>query len=274
MKKETKAEKSKKQKIGSNLNKIYILVGIILIVIAMSLSLFLKKSNNKENPKTKEENNQVDTLKKEMDYYMLISSLTASNLPEEYFGYFFKKDKYVSSEIENEVKIYMAIRRIIAANIEKYGDGSKKITLKEKDVEQSLKEIFGENQEIKHESLRGNSCSYSGFQYDKKNHVYIETPDTECDNNTLSILMRQESYQSTEEKIELTVSAMFVDTIYNKETSKVTYNYYQDMERKNLITSSSEYNLDMENGLDSYKFTFMKVGDNYQLSLVEKILNS
>lgn len=263
----------KGRKIRKISKKMQIILGVLgsLLLIFGGFLLIRNFTGNKDSKNHKDLEEKTNP-KREVDLYTLISSLNITGLPSEYFGYFFTKDSYSKEEISSQVKIYMAIRKIMASNPDAYKDPSKKMTISVSEVEKSMKELFGKNVEIKHESLIGNSCSYSSFKYDKSNKEYVQKPGECEDEKTISILMEQESSTNTEEKKEFTVWVAFVDFSYDKDTNQMNYQYYKDVNKTSSIGVSEKYDLEpFKELVNRYRFTFMKQDDDYIFDKVELI---
>lgn len=268
--------KKNKKKNNINLDKkrIFWLALVLVAIITIIIILALPKNNgnnNKMDPNptspTQEQDQQQMTMP---DYYTIINYLNLTELPDEYFGYFYKKDSYTSSEISNKVKVYMGIRKVIANNPSNYEDTSKKQEISSKDVEKSVKEIFGKDTKITHESLGGNSTSYSGFKYN--NNKYTQTESKETVSQDLTILSQLKEQVVTEEKAEITVSVIYVGVGYDTEQKKVIYSYYNDQNKEKLVTTSDVYSISgLEDKVSNYKFTFVKTDGKYVFEKVEKI---
>lgn len=256
-----------KKKIGKR--TLWIGIIMLLALIITGLFVFTNKEEKKQVEKPKDPEEEIQA---KLDYYLLVSSLNISELPQDYFGYFFKKDKYNQQEIDNQVKIYMAIRKVVAENPKKYEDLNKEHVIESTKVEKSLKEIFGKNMKINHESLTGNSCSYSGFKYDKEKNEYIQKPDDCEEEQKMSILMEQSNIEITDEKTELTVIMAFVDFNYDIESNKIIYEYYKDNSKQFLIGTKEQYDLDgIREQSDTYKFIFINKNGQFIFDSVEKM---
>lgn len=247
----------------------FILSFLLLIFGGYILIKNLTSGDWNRNSKNSEE---TEKTKKETDFYTLISSLNITGLPSEYFGYFFKKDSYQTEEISNQVKIYMAIRKIMAEDPTIYQDSSRELSISLKQVEQSIEELFGKNAKLKHESLIGNSCSYSSFIYNKDKKQYIQKPGECEDEKTMSILMEQESTVHTEEKEEFIVWIAFVDFSYDRTSGQMDYQYYKDANKIYSVGVSEKYELEpFKESVNRYRFTFTKEDSHYIFDKVELI---
>jgi len=258
------------RKISKKMQIVLIVLGSLLLIFGGFL-LIRNLTKNGNSKKSKDSEEKANT-RKDVDLYTLISSLNITGLPAEYFGYFFTKDSYQVDEVNHQVKIYMAIRKIMAENPDAYKDPSKKMIISEEKVEKAVKELFGEQVELKHESLVGNSCSYSSFKYDKTKKEYVQKPGECEDEKTISILMEQESSINTEETKEFIVWVAFVDFSYDRNSGQMSYQYYKDVNKDSPIGNNEKYDLEPFKGLvNRYRFVFMKQDNRYIFDKVERI---
>ena len=261
---------SKFQKLSKKMKIVFVILCILLFVFGSYL--LIKNLNNRDRNKSSNHLEEKTKPKKETDFYTLISSLNITGLPSEYFGYFFTKDSYQVQEITNQIKIYMAIRKIMAEDSATYQDPSKELSISLKQVEQSVKELFGKDEKIKHESLVGNSCSHSSFKYNKDKQKYIQKPGECEDEKTMSILMEQESAVHTDEKKEFTVWVAFVDFSYDQDSGRMSYQYYKDVNKTYPIGESEKYELELfKESVNRYRFSFTKEDSHYIFDKVEVI---
>ena len=80
----------------------------------------------------------------------------------------------------------VAIRKVITDK--KIDITKSEIKINASDVEKALKLLFGNNVKYKHESLTGNSCSYSNFKYDKSTKEYVQKSSECIESRTGSII--------------------------------------------------------------------------------------
>ena len=245
-------------------NKKLLIGGIILllIIIAIILSIVLKKDSKK------------DVLEKhetqKYNYYDIISYLKLSDLPDEYYGYFYKKDKMTTDSISNNIKIYMAIRKVIT---------DKKITgnieIKAKDVENALNSIFGPNVKYNHQSITGNNISYTSFIYDRDSKIYSEEKIDcdDCDSTQNSTIISEIiKTDDTNNIVEVYEKVGFVTTEYDLDTKKVVYNIFKDINEKELIGTTNQYSIEKyKDQLNTYKYTFKKNENSYYFEKVELV---
>lgn len=282
-KKETKVTKKKVQNKVER-KKIVIFASVILVILLLFVGLFFmftksdkKEQNKNQNEKHNSESSKIikitDTNGTGFDPYNLVYSLNLNTLPKEYFAYFFKEDSITKDNMENKVKIFLAIRKLILENEEKYGDVTKEIHVSTEAVSKALKIIFGEDVTFTHESLMGNACTFTGFSYDSEKKEYVQKPSDDCGvNQDLIIYSEQENATVTENVLEVPISVVYVETVINPESTDVSYNYYQDVNKQTLLTTNNQYNTDaIKDKLQKYKFKFSLVNDTYQFGEVEKV---
>ncbi len=273
-KKKEKKEKSTKKKKKSQINEVMMkrwMIGAIIVLVVFLGIVGIMDRNQKEEKKEEPSNQEQEW--KGLDYYTMINYMSLDSLPEEYFAYFFQNDQLLRENLENRFKLYLAIRQAISNHPEEYEDTTKTLTISEEEVNRAAHTLFGDYEEVRQESISGNSCSYSNFKYDEKKKQYIQEPD-DCENasekNVFTILKDQ---QIGEEKVELTVGVAYVGVNYNPETDVLTYNYYTDKDMTNLIFTSTEYTMDdIIDKVDSFKFTFVKEEDHLIFEKVEKVI--
>lgn len=253
--------------------KTKILIVCVGIVIVSCLIIFIvlnygKKEENKEESK---EQTSIEKYNNLLDYAAITSYLNLNSLPDNLYGYFYKEESYKTNEIDNQVKLYMALRNLITETNK--GDYSKEISFTEKEVKSKINELFGKNVDFKNESLEGDTCSFSNFKYDSKNKVYVQKPEECITGRTDNIFNEIVSEEMTDESKIITVKVGFIEVSYDINNHKVVYDLYSDISKTQLIISSngldpSQYK-DM---LSNYKFTFTKTKEgNFYLEKVEMV---
>lgn len=246
-------------------NMIILIVAFCILAIVVGSLVIINKEKRKE--KSEESTNSLESNQVDKS---IINYLKLSSLPEEYFGYFYQEDKYNNSSIDNNIKIYMAIRKVLSN--QKDINYSKKIEIKEADVTDALKELFGSDVTYKHESLEGNTCSYTNFKYNKSKKMYIQEPDGCFESNTDTILSEIIDKKTTDKKIEIYEKIGYVEISYNTQNKKISYNIYKDIAKKNKIATIDEYSISsVKDSLSTYKYTFIKENNNYYLNSVELV---
>lgn len=253
---------------------IYIVAFILLVIVICSL-VIVNKNNHKEKDSDTDINNEdVNTenigVSESYDYYSVINYFKLNNLPVEYYGYFYQNDQIDYSDIKNDVKLYMAIRKVITD--ENMIDVTKKIEIKESSIDKAIKSIFGQDAEYKNESLNGDSCSYSNFKYNKANKTYIQEPGECLETRTDSIIYEFIDTKENDNQLIVQEKVAFVEISYNLETRKIAYNIYKDIEKKEKVITVDSYNIDSYRDLlNTYQYTFKKDSGNYHLQKVELV---
>ena len=248
-------------------NKKTIIIGfaIILLLVFGYLVIINKDSTKKE--KNEPTNDKVELVNFDET---VINYVKLNSLPEEYFGYFYKKDKYNMSDIDNNIKIYMAIRKVLSNQDDV--NPSKKIEIKEEDVTKELKTIFGNNVTYKHESLNGNNCSYTNFKYDKSKKIYVQEKG-ECDQSeTATIIYENIDRNETDTNLIIKERMAYVQTSYDLENKKVVYHIYKDINKTEKVATVDNYSIaSCKDLLNTYQYTFKKENKNYYLEKIEKV---
>ena len=247
----------------------YVVLATLLIIVVGTLVITNKEKRGELGNLEEENKEEVLT---GIDYYSIMNYQKLNTLPDKYYGYFYKINKVEAKNIDNKIKLYMAIRKVVAD--QKLGDVEKEIKIKESDIKKAIKEIFGNNVVYKNESLSGNACSYTNFQYDKSSKTYIQKPSDCTDNRTDTIL--DEIISTTEENniVKVQEKVGFVETSYNLETKKLSYNIYKDIEKKEKVATVDNYSIDScKELLNTYQYTFKKDNNHYYLESTEMIVN-
>ena len=277
--KEHNIKETTSKKVVNKKKAVLICSVLIVLLLCITLGFIFLKSDKKDN---KNQNNQhldsskivriTDTNGTEFDPYSFVYSLNLGTLPEEYFGYFFKRDSVNVNDLENKVKIFLAIRKLIAEDEEKYADEEKEIHISAELVEKALKIIFGRDVSYTHESLGGNSCTFTGFNYDADKKEYIQKPSDNCTNiQNLIVYTEQGNVTVVDNIFEIPITAVFVETVVHPESTDISYNYYQDINKQTLLTTNSQYNIgEIKDKLQSYKFQFNIVDGIHQFSVFER----
>ncbi len=257
-----------------NKNVLIIIISVVVILL-IALGVLIFNNKDKDNkPKDNNKGNNTENLEnaKMPDYYSILSYLKLTNLPEKYLGYFYQKDNYSVSTIDNKVKIYMGIRKVIGDNGDKYNNPTNKIELKKEDVEKALISIFGPDIDYKHESLDGNSCSFSSFKYDKTKNLYIQEPGECPEMGTDTMLTEISNIKQEDKTVEIYEKFAYVELSYNLESQKVSYDIYKEVAKTTKVATVDEYSLEScKDQLNTYKYTFKLNNKNYYLESVELV---
>ena len=148
-----------------------VLLSMLAILIATGCSFSLKNKVNEENKnstnaiekQTYESLNIDDSLVTELynkiDYYLYYGP---------YMGYFYQKDSISVDDMDNKLKLYLALN-----NAETTSDESGDILLiSDSSVKKAMEDLFG-NIDYKNESLANSKpCGFNGAQYDESKKQY------------------------------------------------------------------------------------------------------
>ena len=261
MKKETKS-KRKKQALDSAKWITIGLCGLLfIIIIVLIVTFFISQDKMKSNEATPEATAQpTDPAEvKTPDYYTVINYLNLNTLPKEYYGYFFQNNELSADDMDNQIKIYMAIRKIVADNPNAYLNTDKKLEINASDVEKALTTLFGKEVEYEHTSLNGNACSYTDFKYDKESKLYTQMPSECLDAARNTIYTELVSTNEDEDKIVIREKVAIINFDYNLEAKKTYYYVYRDLAATDLIATVENYGIDScRDSVPTYQFTFLK----------------
>lgn len=252
---------------------VYIVMATILVIVVGSL-VTINKNNRKDKEIDKDNNENVNTenieISESYNYHSIINYFKLNNLPAEYYGYFYQKGQIDYSDIENDVKIYMAIRKVITD--ENMVDVTKKIEIQSSSIDKAIKSIFGENVKYKNESLNGESCSYSNFKYNKSSKTYIQEPSECLENRTDSMIYEFIDTNEDDNQLIIQEKIAFVEISYNLEMNKIVYNIYKDIWKKEKVATVDNYSIDScRDLLNTYQYTFKKNNNNYNLQKIELV---
>ena len=276
MKKETKSKRKKQALDSAKWIRIGLCGLLFIIIIVLIVTFFISQDKMKSNEATPEATAQpTDPAEvKTPDYYTVINYLNLNTLPKEYYGYFFQNDELSADDMDNQVKIYMAIRKIVADNPNTYLNTDKKLEINASDVEKALTTLFGKEVEYKHVSLNGNACSYTDFKYDKESKLYTQMPSDCPDAARNSIYTELVSTNEGEDKIVINEKVAIINFDYNLEAKKTYYYVYRDLEATDLIATVENYGIDScRDSIPTYQFTFLKDKEsgNYYFDKVELV---
>ena len=204
---------------------------------------------------------------------------------DDYFGYFFKKDKTLVSDIPNSYKALIAIMSMYDdKNYVKEYDIPNEVggmEVKASDVENKVKEIFG-NVSFKNETTPAYACwGASKFTYNEADGYYRSTEGCglECNENEMVTTTIVKAETVNDKTLNIYVKPEFkIEENACGDDSFVYQNYlkkvYSDINMTNLVASlkyTEQYDKSYTNKLDTYKFSFEKDGSNYYFKSVEKV---
>lgn len=261
MKKETKKKRKRQALDNAKWIRISLCGLLLIIIIVLIVTFFISQDKMKANePKPEPTVQPTDPAEvKTPDYYTVINYLNLNTLPEEYYGYFFKNDELSVDDMDNKIKVYMAIRKIVADNPNAYLNTDKKLEINASDVEKALTTLFGKKVKVEHTSLSGNACSYTDFKYDKENNLYTQMPSDCPDAARNTIYTELVNTNEDEDKIVISEKVAIINFDYNLEEKKTYYYVYRDLEATDLIATVENYGIDScRDSVPTYQFTFLK----------------
>ena len=261
MKKETKSKRKKQALDSAKWIRIGLCGLLFIIIIVLIVTFFISQDKMKSNEATPEATAQpTDPAEvKTPDYYTVINYLNLNTLPKEYYGYFFQNNELSADDMDNQIKIYMAIRKIVADNPNAYLNTDKKLEINASDVEKALTTLFGKEVEYEHTSLNGNACSYTDFKYDKESKLYTQMPSEYLDAARNTIYTELVSTNEDEDKIVISEKVAIINFDYNLEAKKTYYYVYRDLAATDLIATVENYGIDScRDSVPTYQFTFLK----------------
>lgn len=178
---------------------------------------------------------------------------------------FYKKDKLTADQINNDIALMIGIKDNIKTK-ERYVSAEK--------VEASIKKILGGKIEVKHNTVTGGCGAY--YKYDSKKKRY-DTDQGICGYEFEPYVVEKttKAYQKGD-IIEIYRKAVLVETV--EKVDGYNYEMYHKIltpDRKKVIAKKVEIELNSTDKYidksDEYKFTFIKEGECYIFSSVEKV---
>ena len=260
-----------------------VIIVLSLLVVCLGGYIVLNKT---ESTKTEEKKDNVVSLYVDnatvKNVYSNFDIMTLKGfVDDDYFGYFFKKDKTLVSDIPNSYKALIAIMSMYDdKNYVKEYDIPNEVggmEVKASDVENKVKEIFG-NVPFKNETTPAYACwGASKFTYNEADGYYRSTEgcgDAHIEISEENSIVKAEVVNDN--ILNIYVKPEFVKVTFNEGTDNFyPKNVYSDFNITNLVaTYNNEYEEHQKsytNKLDTYKFSFEKDGSNYYFKSVEKV---
>ena len=248
-----------KKQLFFNIFTIYVIISLVIFMkkkifigifgLFLLFLLLLPLNNNKENNETKP-NETLIYLNNLLEIPHYTIERRYNNDP--YEGYFYTKDYVDFNNMDNQVKIYLAIRNMKQNDWKNYTK-DEYITIKQTEVKRQMKEIFG-NDKYTNESIFGDPCSYANFEYDDYSKIYIMQGNT-CPNEYNSYYITKIiDYEIKDEEI----------TIYEKVGYLNNNELYKIKNDSRIITTLKDNNIDKYlDELNTYKYLFIKENDKF-----------
>lgn len=243
-----------------------IIILILLAVIALEtkilydnnlLSVKGNKKQNDVNAELKVDNNENKEEEKNSEWYIKKYSYLLDNIKTNIVGedkYYLYKDNYTNDSISNTVKLNMAYQLLKKENIK---NENSVINVKENDIKNAYKKIFGNLDNYKAENFN-NSCIQFIYNENSKNYMAI---DTTCDTNNEELIEQIKNIYEEDSKI-------IIETIVGTKTQD---NNLVNIDG-NIITDNYSGNInEYEESLNKYKYVFELKDKNYYLKEINKI---
>lgn len=269
---ETKNKLDKMEKRIYKYKNISIIKRNIVIILFLAIIIFETKilydndllhlSNNKkidennisETKKELEEQEEVKDTKWYIDNYSYLLDNVKTDLTGEDTYYLYKKN-YTESSIRNSVRLNMSYQLL---NKEDIIIENSVVTIKESDLKESYKKIFGSLDNYKSENFN-NNCIQFIYNKDSKSYMAINTV---CEESNEELLEEIKAIYEEDNKIviETIVGIKIKDNkeLNNIDGTKVTDNYSGNI---------SEF----EDKLNKYQYIFEKTDNNYYLKEINKL---
>lgn len=209
------------------------------------------KQNNNEN---KEDKNEKDTKWYIENYSYLLDNIK-TNIGGEDKYYLYKKN-YTESSIRNTVKLNMAYQLLDKDNI---SVENSVINVKENDLKDAYKRIFGSLDNYKAENFNNNCIQ---FIYNKDTFMAI---DTKCDESKERLVEKINNIYEKDNKIIINT----IVGIYNKENKNLV-----NMDGEKLTDNYSDNISEYENKLSKYEYVFELKDKSYYLKEINKLKKS
>lgn len=270
-------------------NKGLICLVIILIVLVLGLGgyivydkvLNVEKESNKEQEK-QNENKTEDILseeeKEQLNEKMQIIMEMDDEFDTPHFGYYYEEEQFLTSEMGNQEKIFLALRSLEPEriNIPYHEEENAPLIFTEEEVDKALKKIFGSKVVYKHEySHRRFEGILRKYNSDKKQYEVNNTEVGSRFGVQTEYLITDYKKENNEAK--LSVKAAIILSDFNEKGTSSIYNPTHELgsdSKDDLVVANIKWedSSSLEtyaDKLDTYIFTFKQEEDNYYFYSVE-----
>lgn len=284
--------------------KSFTVIVILLIMIIAGLCAFIAYDKDIFNVRNKNtsKNNKNETVEKieQKEEKIDVSSEQVTTLINpflnntnniytsgtKYFGYYFQKDKLSSENVDDELILYTAIKRILnEKNITSSSQDN--VSISKDELIPVIKKIFG-NVEYDNKTISITPCDFGTFKYDDSTGTYTVESHGCGGASASSIKHKITNAIKKDNKIEITMAIVYVNCGYEQqEDGTIDYCEFgksvdenQKMQESDRISKVNKADKNTDelfdfdsyiNQLDKYKFTFTKdSNDNYVFTKVEK----
>lgn len=244
-----------------------IIILILLAVIALETkvlydnNLLAVKSNKKQseaNNELKIDNGNEEKEEKNSEWYIRNYSYLLDNIKTNIIGedkYYLYKGNYNENSISNIVRLNMSYQLLTKENI---NIENSVINIKENDIKDAYKKIFGSLDNYKAENF-SNNCIQFIYNKDSKNYMAI---DTTCVSSNEELIEQIKNIYEEDNKI-------IIETIVG---IKIQENNSLINIDGNMITDNYSNNInEYEESLNKYKYVFELKDKNYYLKEINKI---
>jgi hypothetical protein len=266
---------------GRKMKNFLIIVLMVVIVIVTGCGVyyqidrFNKKDETKEvKPKTEEKVEELDVDSEEVTKIMrnmnLVNDISKILAGDYEVGYFYLKDSYKETEIDNAIKLIIALNNTDLSQLSTEND---EITLNADEVKTTIKKIFGPNFTYTDvERLEG--CNLITFDSQNNNYNIKKLKCNKNDTSTYKTkIMHAKKYN---DRIEIEEKAIYINSQLLDDGNTV-YNIYKQ-NKKDMIAEGVKLNIDSKEeyekyfeNTDTYKYIFKIEDGNYYFESVEKI---
>lgn len=263
---------------------IFLVIIVIIVLCTIGVISFLAITNNNSSNKnnTKETLDVNSNLIKQL--YSMVSIFNNIDTNPKFLYYFYQKNSYTASSIDNEAKIALGLNQ--ARDLIVKSDTAK-ATISASNVAIGVKKVFGPSATYKNASLI-DLVDCMSFNYDSKSKTYTGSVDG-CGGIVLdSLSTKLISALKIGNKLEITDKFAYVswDMFNNTNTTcqdtvcPHTYSIYSDINKKNKIASNltdNQVSIDSivsnyGSILQTHKYTFTLGSDgNYYFTSVELV---
>lgn len=229
-------------------------------------------NNQNSNQNNNQNNNQTDTdIIITTDMMNQTMNIFNSQYSISLFGYFYKANQLLVSNMDNKALLYMAVNK---ASIE----GSNNTTIDQAKVDSAAKELFGKQITLNHETIVVDGETYT---YDKNTQKYNVNYEGGKGGPVDFVSSTTSSIEKTEDSLSIIVTFAYIH--FNDSSNGSNYEVYNSMDFTNVnkLGAFDLSNLEMklkygfesaiESKLPQYKFTYKSENGHPIFYSVEKV---
>ena len=266
-----------------NWPKFVIIFLLILIIIGGYFGYKYYVNNNKVEEETNEVSVTDPLIQKLYNRYNMFTTPVNDNslrILDGLYGYYYYEKNYTSETISSEVKILTAINELFLNKTLTYEEGSNEsIEIAGKVMRDTITSLFGDTNNFEDTSIDPSLayfCDFGNITYDSEKDLYYTEGSSSCNTTNVSIIKTKLVRATKEDDTVTFVEEMAYLVPEKNEDDQVQYNVYDEMEENDLtyvdtVNTLGEFAFYNYKHLHNYKYTFVKNGDNYVLSKIERI---